>query len=90
MIRDNKTIYFQPVRVQGAKQPVSIPIEGGEDNVAHWANLLDNHRSGTQDTWSPIDLAYRTQTVMIMAMLSCRQRRVAGFDTAAQKITFGG
>lgn len=89
MIRDNKQIFFQPVRVQGARQPVTIPIQGGEDNVAHWQNLLDNHRSGTQDTWSPIDLAYRTQTAMIMAMLSYKQRRVAGFDTAAQKIVMG-
>lgn len=89
LIRNNRQIVFQPVRVKGAKQPVIIDIEGGEDNVAHLQNLLDNHRSGTQDTWSPIDLAYRTQTAMIMAMLSYKQRRVAGFDTAAQKITMG-
>ena len=85
-IDKNKDILFTPVRIRGAKKPRRIPIERGEDNVQHWKNLLDCARAGTQKTWSPMDLAFRTQTVLQMATLSLRQGKVARFDPKAVKI----
>ena len=84
-------IRFVPVRSRDAnkKKSQAFPIKGREDNTNHWRNLLDAHRAGSQDTWSPIDLAYRTQTAMIMGMLSYKQRKVVGFDNGAGRITMG-
>jgi len=86
IIRDNREVVFIPVRQHGAKPAQTFPIEGGEDNLHHWQNLLDAHRANSQDTWSPIDLAYRTQAAMIMAMLSYKQRRVYGYDPSAERL----
>lgn len=83
----NKEIVFMPVREKGAKPPQRIPIEGGEDNAEHWRNLLDACRARKKDeVWSPMDLAFRVQTMLQMAMLSHKAGKVARFDAAKREI----
>lgn len=83
----NKEIVFMPVREKGAKPPQRIPIEGGEDNAEHWKNLLDACRTRNKDgLWSPMDLAFRVQTMLQMAMLSHKAGKVAKFDPAKREI----
>ena len=82
----NKEIMFTPVKVQGAKEPQRIPIEHAEDNVQHWRNLVECCRKREKKTWSPMDLAFRTQTVLQMAMLAHRAGKTARFDKAKQSI----
>lgn len=84
--RNNKEIVFSPVRVSGAKAPQRIPIEGPENNHEHWKNLIACAQAGRKDTWSPMDLAFRTQTVLHMAALAARNKVVAKFDATQQKI----
>jgi predicted dehydrogenase len=83
---NNREIVFTPIRVQGAKAPQSFPIERPENNLDHWKNLLECSRSRSQATWSPMDLAFRTQTVLQMAMLAHRAGRTARFDQAKRAI----
>jgi len=85
-IVNNKEIRFTPIRERGAKRARQIPIEYGEDNVAHWRNLLACARDGNKETWIPMDLAYRTQTILQMAMLGWQKGEVAKFDTASERI----
>ena len=88
-IDKNKEILFTPVRVKGAKPPQRIPIERGENTVDHWKNLLDCCRSRTKQTWSPMDLAFRVQTVLQMAALGAKQGKVARFDARKCEIVLG-
>ena len=84
--QNNKEIIFYPVR-EGAKRAAQrFPIEHGEDNVQHWRNLIECAQKGTKDTWSPMDLAFRTQTVLQMAMLAMRGGKTARFDLTKRKI----
>jgi len=85
-IHKNKEILFTPVHVKGAKKPVRIPIERPENQIDFWKNLLDCCSTRNKQTWSPMDLAFRTQTVLQMAALSAHEGRVARFDNKAQKI----
>jgi predicted dehydrogenase len=78
--RNNKEIIFTPIKQKGAKTPQRIPIERGEDNLEHWKNLLRCSRSRNKATWSPIDLAFRTQTVLQMAMVANRQGKVLQYN----------
>lgn len=83
----NKEIVFMPVREKGAKKPQRIPIEGGENFSEHWRNLLDCVRSRRrEDLWSPMELAFRVQTMLQMAMLSHKAGKVAKFDAAKREI----
>ena len=84
-LEGNREIVFHPAE-GSSKQPQKIPIEGGEDNVALWRNLLDAARAGSKETWSPMDLAFRTQTVLQMAMLSSRAGKVCRFDAAQRAV----
>ena len=84
--RNNKEIVFTPLRVSGAKAPQRIVIEGSENNTEHWKNLIACAQAGKKDTWSPMDLAYRTQTVLHMAALAARNKAVAKFDATQQRI----
>jgi predicted dehydrogenase len=85
-IDKNKEILFTPVRVKGAKKPQRIPIERPESTVNHWKNLLDCCRSRKKQTWSPMDLAFRVQTVLQMAALGARQGKIARFDAKKRQI----
>ncbi len=78
--KNNKEIIFTPIKEKGAKAPQTIPIEYGENNLNHWKNLLECYRTGSTSTWSPMDLAYRTQTVLQMAMLANKSQKVMHYD----------
>lgn len=54
--------------------------------VEHWRNLLDCCRTRQKATWSPMDLAFRTQTVLHMASLAMRAGQTARFDAAKREI----
>jgi hypothetical protein len=84
-IEGNREIVFYPTEGSN-KQPKKIPIEGNEDNVALWRNLLEAAKTGSKETWSPMDLAFRTQTVLQMAMLSSRAGKVAKFDAQNRNV----
>jgi len=85
-IDKNKEILFTPVRVKGAKKPQRIPIERPENTPNHWKNLLDCCRSRTKQTWSPMDLAFRVQTVLQMAALGVKQGKIARFNAKTCEI----
>lgn len=83
-IRNNKEIVFTPIKERGQgvtnKKPQVFAIERPEDNVEHWKNLLGCARAGSQATWSPVELAFRTQTVLQMAMKAWKEGRTCRFD----------
>jgi predicted dehydrogenase len=85
-IQQNREIVFTPVQIKDAKPPQRIPIERGEDNTEHWRNLIACCRSRDKKTWSPMDLAFRTQTVLQMAMVAWQAGKTARFDTSKQQI----
>ncbi|MCI0499937.1 MAG: Gfo/Idh/MocA family oxidoreductase [Planctomycetales bacterium] len=80
VIRSNKEIEFIPIRIKGAKTPQRFAIEGIEDNVTHWRNLIQCSRSRSKQTFSPMELALRTQTVLHMAMQAFLTQKTIGFD----------
>lgn len=69
-----------------SKQPQRFPIERRENLLDHWKNLLECCRSRKKDTFSPADLAYYTQTALIMGMLSFRKGKTARFDAEKERI----
>ncbi len=87
-IENNRNIVFMPIKVKGAKDPQKIPIERGESNIEHWRNLLECCRTRrTQDLWSPMELQFRTQTVLQMAMRSYKEGRTLRFDADKRAMT---
>jgi len=68
------------------KEPRRFPIEHGEDLILYWKKLFDCVQSRDRETWSPMDLAFRTQTVLQMAMLASRAGRTARFDADKRAI----
>jgi len=86
-IHQNKEILFTPIRIRGAKKPRRVAIERPENNILHWKNLIDCARAGDKKTWSPMHLAFRTQTILQMAMLGWKAGKVAKFDQAKKEIT---
>jgi predicted dehydrogenase len=79
-ISKNRDIVFTPIQERGAKAPQSFPIQRAENNTDHWKNLLDNARAKKTDTWSPMDLALRTQAVLQMAMKAWKEGRTSRFN----------
>lgn len=69
-----------------SKQPATIPIERGEDFVEFWRSLVTVARTGKGSLASPMELAYHTQTALLMGMASWRSGRVARFDPAREAI----
>lgn len=83
----NKEIQFVGIEQPGAKPPQKIAIERAENNVDLWKNLLGCVRSGKKaDLWSPMDLAFRAQTVLQMAMLGFKAGKTARFDETRREI----
>jgi len=78
--RNNKEIIFTPIKEKGAKTPQRITIEHSEDNLEHWKNLITCSRTRNKATWSPMDLAFRTQTALQMAMFANRQGKVMHYN----------
>ena len=84
--RNNREIVFTPVRVRGAKKAQRFKIERGENNLDLWKNLIACARTGNKATWSPMDLAFKVQTMLQMAMLGQRAGKVARFDQKSKRI----
>ncbi|MCX7818679.1 MAG: Gfo/Idh/MocA family oxidoreductase [Kiritimatiellae bacterium] len=81
---DNRQIRFTPSGIPGQTKSVKLfPIEGHEDNLEMWRDLIRCHREKNPATMCPMDLAFRVQTVLQMAMLSHKAGRHAKFDQAA-------
>ncbi len=83
-VQGNEVVFTPAQRVK--KEPRRFTIEYGEDNVRHWKQLLDCCRTRDRRTYSPMDLAYRVQTALIMGFLSLRESKVAKFDPDRQQI----
>jgi predicted dehydrogenase len=84
---NNREILFLATEGSPRKPAVQrFPIPGGEDNLMLWKNLVECALAGRQDTWSPMDLAFRTQTILQMAMFSHKQNKTAAFDPAKRAI----
>jgi predicted dehydrogenase len=82
----NKEIVFTPIREKGAKTPQKFPIDYPENNTEHWKNLIECARAGRKDTWSTMELGFRVQTVLQMAMQSARKGVAAKFDANCRRI----
>lgn len=85
-IEKNKEIVFTPVRIKGAKKPQRFAIERGENVGYHWQNLIECCRKRDKKTYSPMDLAFRTQTPLHMAMLGWKAGKMAKFDAEKKTI----
>jgi predicted dehydrogenase len=84
---NNKEILFRATE-GSAKTPAvqKFPIPGNENNLMLWKNLVECALAGRTDTWSPMDLAFRTQTILQMAMFSNQKNQTATFDPAKRAI----
>ncbi|HOJ33909.1 MAG TPA: Gfo/Idh/MocA family oxidoreductase [Candidatus Hydrogenedentes bacterium] len=80
-----KEIVFVPNRTSEKKEQ-RFPIERDEDMIHFFRYFITCCRERNKETFSPVDLAYRTQTALIMAMWAYREGKVARFDPAEQKI----
>jgi predicted dehydrogenase len=78
-------IVYYPL-AEARKEPQRFPIEEGENMLHHYQNLIECCHNKSRDTWSPADLAYYTQTALIMGMLSLREEKMARFDAEKQVI----
>ncbi|MEW6744926.1 MAG: Gfo/Idh/MocA family oxidoreductase [Planctomycetota bacterium] len=85
-IRNNQEIEFTPVGGEGAKPAQRFPIEHGEDMILYWKSFFDAVVSRSQKTSSPMDLAFRTQAILHMAMLSNRTGKAVRFDAAKREM----
>jgi len=56
-----------------------------EDNPLPWQTLVDCALERRQDTWRPMALAFRTQTLLQMAMLGNQHGKTIGFDSAKRE-----
>lgn len=63
-----------------------FPIEGSENNTMLWKNLVECALEGRTDTWSDMDLAFRTQTVLQMAMQGHYSGKTIGFDADGREM----
>ena len=78
-------IVFTPIR-DSEKKPQEYAIERREDVLEHYRNFIECCRSRDKKTNSPVDLAYYTQTALLMGMASLRSGKAARFDAAQERI----
>jgi len=57
---------------EAKKKPERFPIEHRENMEGHYGNFIECCRSRSKKTNSPADLAYCTQTALLMGMASLR------------------
>ena len=81
----NNEIQFIPTP-ESKKEAQTFPIEYGENLMSHFRNLIDCAKKGSQDTWSPADLAYRTQAVLLMSMAAYRNKKTVTYDPAKDEM----
>jgi predicted dehydrogenase len=78
---------------EGSKRTKALErfaIPGSENNLLLWKNLIECALEGRQDTWSPMDLAFRTQTLLQMAMVGHLQGKLVRFDPAKREMVIPG
>jgi predicted dehydrogenase len=68
------------------KKAQKFAIEHGEDFVEYWRTFLEFCRTRNKKTLSTAEMAYHTQTALIMGMLAWRQGKTATFDAQLEKI----
>lgn len=85
--RDDAVV-FVPTQEKGGKEE-RWRVREQEKTLNHFRNLVKAVQEGHTDTFSPVDLAYRTQTALLMAMASYREKKTARFDPAAERIVLG-
>ncbi len=86
-IRDNKIVFIPTDETKKAgKQEQSFDIEHGENTLYHMRNLVHCAQTGNRNPDSGADLAYWTQTALLMGMASLREGKVARFDTEKEEI----
>lgn len=84
---NNREILFRATAGSPKKPAVQkFPIPGGENNLLLWKNLVECALEGRTDTWSPMDLAFRTQTILQMAMLSHKANKTAVYNAEQRTI----
>jgi predicted dehydrogenase len=71
---------------EAKKEPQTFPIEHREDMQGHYGNFIECCRSRNKKTNSPVDLAYCTQTALLMGMASLRSGKAARFDADKEEI----
>ena len=71
---------------KNGRQEERFPIEHGENTLYHMRNLIHCVQTGNRNTYSPADLAYYTQTALLMAMASLREGKVVTFDPQQEKM----
>lgn len=62
------------------KKRETFPIEKSENLLHFFQEFIECSRTGNPGTSSPMDLAYRVQTALIMAFLSLREGKAIRFD----------
>jgi predicted dehydrogenase len=80
-----KEIVFIPA--EGSKKEARrFPIEHDQNDVMFWKSFLECCRNRQRQTLSTADLAYYTQTALIMGMWSLRDGKTARFDLDKEQI----
>lgn len=83
-IQENDIVF---IPAEGSKKEGRrFPISHGENMGEYFRHFVDCIRAGRQDTLSSADLAYYTQTALIMGMLALRNETTVKFDAGQQKI----
>lgn len=78
-------IVFHPAHGSEKKEQ-RIRVERGENLLHHFQNFIACARAGSQDTFSPVELAYHVQTALIMAYYSLRESKAVRFDHEKEEI----
>ena len=68
------------------KKPQRFPVDHKEDFTEYVRYFLNCCRERNTATLSPVDLAYYTQTALIMGMLALREGKTAKFDPQTETI----
>ncbi len=84
---EGKEIVFAPNH-STEKKEARFPTERDEDMIHFFRHFISCCRNRDKNTFSPVDLAFRTQTALIMGMLAYRERKAARFDREKQEILF--
>jgi predicted dehydrogenase len=82
---EGKEIVFVPADGSD-KEAKRFPIEHGEDMAEYCRSFIECCRTGNRATASPADLAYWTQTALIMGMWSLREGKTARFNAEQEQI----
>ncbi len=78
-------IVFRPT--QGSETKAQrFAIERKQELFNHFRNLVQCRAEGRVDTWSDVELAYQTQTALIMGYLALREGKTAKFDAKKETI----